>query len=465
MWYAHNCLSCSYVYQAIEQRIDFVRDHVYVITLLISVSLIGLMVIQLYLITIEIDLQRRHFDEKIEDVLEDMHDSIEDDEVLSNQFIQLFSQNVRPAAARDALQSKITHQVQALTDSILLAHNLATLAYDFAFYQRIEDTIVFSTYPKATQPLFQPYSARAGWRIKEAFGGELYRFGLLFHNKFWFLLYQVASVFVVSAVLVVLLLGSFFSTLLVLQRQKQLSALKNDFINNLTHELKTPIFASSIIYKIIREKLHHFTHQELDYHIALLEKENLQLKQKVEKVLELSVLERKDPVLHRQEIDIHEIIRQKTAIYQILISAEKGNITYELRAERSAIFGDPLHIGNIVDNLLDNAIKYCEFSPEIMIYTCNQDDALVLKISDNGMGIDSKDQAYIFDKFYRVSQGNLHQTKGFGLGLSYVKMMTEMHRGQISLESKIGKGSTFTLIFPLYHQNKLKQHASENITG
>ena len=250
---------------------------------------------------------------------------------------------------------------------------------------------------------------------------------------------------------------------MVLKRQKQLTQLKNDFINNLTHELKTPIFASSIIYKIIREKRDKFTKKELDYHLSLLEKENHLLKNKVEKVLELTVLERENPGLNLKETDLHEIIHQKTEVYQVLILAKGGSLEYKLEAKNSLITGDSMHLGNILDNLLDNAIKYSTNAPQIKIFTYNKDDQVVIRITDNGIGIDNDNLPYVFDKFYRVSQGNLHQTKGFGLGLSYVKMMVGLHGGKINIESKIGEGSTLTLYFSILQKTKADTYASKNI--
>lgn len=442
--------------------IDFVRDHTYVITLLIFVSLIGLLLVQFSLINLEIELQRRHFNEEIDEVLDDMDDIIQDDEDLSHQLIALIGDKVHPVDRRDSVEKSMSLKIRHLTDSILRDHNLDYLDYDFAFYHRIEDTIAFTSAIEPHQPDFQRFATYSGGSIREAYGKHIFRFGLLFYNQSMFIVYQIIPILVITTVFIVLLLGSFFSTFMVLKRQKQLSHLKNDFINNLTHELKTPIFASSIILKIIKEKKQKLSSSELEYHISLLEKENQQLKNKVEKVLDLTVLERKDSGLNLQEADFHEIIRQKTGIFQILINAKNGILTYDLSAEKSSIFGDPLHMGNILDNLLDNAIKYSDQAPEIRISSFNLDDDLVIKISDKGIGIDSKNLPYIFDKFYRVSQGNLHQTKGFGLGLSYVKLMTELHGGKINIESRIGKGSTLTLNFPLYKQDKSVPYVSKN---
>src|SRR5690606_38554200 len=184
----------------------------------------------------------------------------------------------------------------------------------------------------------------------------MFRFGLVFHNKFLFVIFQVYSILIIIAFFLLILVGSFFSTLLLLKRQKQLAQLKNEFINNLTHELKKPILASPATIKIINEKMDRFSNGDLTYHLKLLEKENNQLKNKVDKVLELTVLERETPTLNRSLIDIHDIIRQKLPVYQVLVDEKKGRISYDLQATHTSIMGDTMHIGNILDNLLDNAI-------------------------------------------------------------------------------------------------------------
>lgn len=434
----------------INRWIDFLRDHTYIITLLISVSLIGLLVVQFSLITLEIELQQRAFDKEVDEVLRGMHKRIEEDKALSDRLVRLMAGSITDTAERQFMADSVINEVQDFTDSLLLVHNLSYLDYDVGFYHRKEDTVVVSSQVHAHQSEYQKYSARAGWRIKEALGKGMFRFGLVFHNKFLFVFFQVYSILIIIAVFLLILMGSFFSTLLLLKRQKQLAQLKNDFINNLTHELKTPIFASSVIFKIIKEKMNGFSPAELAYHVELLEKENNQLKNKVDKVLELTVLESEKPTLDLQVIDVHEIIRQKASIYQVLVEEQQGRIVYDLRAEGAKILGDTMHVGNILDNLLDNAIKYSNQRLDIRVSTTNREGALVLKISDRGIGIESSERTAVFEKFYRVSHGNLHQTKGFGLGLSYVKSVVDLHNGKIYLESRRNTGSTFTIILPLH---------------
>lgn len=441
----------------LNKWIDFVKDHIYVITILISVSLVGLLIVQYNLIKLEIDIQRHNFDEEIEEVLWDMHHRIEDDEFVSNQLIELIGNKVSSISKRDSIEIALTDEIRYFTDSIMARRGIGFLEYDFAFYQRYKDTIAFASVKEAYQPDFQKYSIKAGWRIREAYGKGIFRFGLVFYNKSLYIVYQIYSILIITLILTLILLGSFFSTFLVLKKQKQLSELKTDFINNLTHELKTPIFASSIIYKIIEEKYSEFSKSELKYNLSLLAKENQLLKNKVEKVLELTVLERTDQRVKHVVMDLHETINQKKEIYKLIVESVSGTLTCRLKATNSMILGDSVHIASIIDNLLDNAIKYSENAPEITIDTFNSGSEISLTITDKGIGVEVKDLQYIFDKFYRVSHGNLHKIEGFGLGLNYVKMMMEIHGGRIKFQSKINQGSTVTITFPNYSNKKFKQ--------
>jgi len=246
----------------INKWIDFLRDHTYIITLLISISLIGLLLVQFSLVSMEIEWQQRVFDNEIDDVLDDMHDRIEDDSLLSGQLIRLMASAIPDTTERRGVADSVINEVTDFTDSLLQANNLSYLDYDVGFYERYEDTMVVSSKAHLQQPDFRRYSTSAGWRVSKALGRGMFRFGLAVHNKFLFVIYQVYLILIIIAFFLLLLVGSFFSTLLLLKRQKQLAQLKNDFINNLTHELKTPIFASSVVFKIINERMNRFSSAE-----------------------------------------------------------------------------------------------------------------------------------------------------------------------------------------------------------
>lgn len=178
----------------LNRWIDFVRDHIYVITILISISLIGLLFVQYNLIKLEIEIQKENFDDEIDDVLLDMHHRIEDDEEISNNLILLIGDKV-PADKRDSLEKYMITEIREFTDSILTNRALDFLDYDFAFYQRYEDTIAFASASDAYQPDYQKYAIKAGWRIREAYGKGIFRFGLLFHNKSLYVVYQIFFLF------------------------------------------------------------------------------------------------------------------------------------------------------------------------------------------------------------------------------------------------------------------------------
>ncbi|MEX0881950.1 MAG: hypothetical protein WDZ72_00620, partial [Cyclobacteriaceae bacterium] len=178
----------------LNKWIDFVRDHIYVITILIFVSLIGLLLVQYHLIKLEMEIQRDKFDEEIEDVLLDMHHRIEDDEYISNQLIELLGDRVHPVSRRDSIEANLTADIRSFTDSILFERGIGFLNYDFAFYQRYEDTIAYTSAKEAYQPDFKKYAIKAGWRIREAYGKGIFRFGLIFYNKSLYVVYQIFSI-------------------------------------------------------------------------------------------------------------------------------------------------------------------------------------------------------------------------------------------------------------------------------
>ncbi|HMU98696.1 MAG TPA: HAMP domain-containing sensor histidine kinase [Chitinophagales bacterium] len=251
-----------------------------------------------------------------------------------------------------------------------------------------------------------------------------------------------------SFVLLVVL-GFFSYTTIVIMREKQLSKVKTDFVNNMTHEFKTPIatigLASTVlmkedIYKM-PEKLHHYA--------TIINEENERLKKQVESVLQSSQIESKKIKLNVTAIDMHQLIAEITKNFEPRIKEHEGNLTTKKEATDFMIKGDIVHIKNILFNLLDNGIKYANKIPQIIVHTKNEKNYFVVSIHDNGKGISNDDKKKIFDKFYRVPSGNIHDVKGFGLGLFYVKDMMEQHKGFVSLKSTVDVGSTFSLWFPI----------------
>ncbi len=231
--------------------------------------------------------------------------------------------------------------------------------------------------------------------------------------------------------------------------QKKVSEMKTDFINNMTHEFKTPIATISLAADSISSPRISGQPDKVRRFADIIRQENRRMNAQVEKVLQIAAVDKQDISLSKTELDMHEIIRQ--AAQNISLSAEKrgGTVELDLQATQTQIFGDQTHISNIINNLLDNANKYSPDSPEIKICTRDVKNCIEVTVSDRGLGMDKESLKHIFDKFYRVHTGDVHDVKGFGLGLSYVKAMMDAHHADIKVKSEPGKGSSFILRFPI----------------
>jgi two-component system phosphate regulon sensor histidine kinase PhoR len=251
-----------------------------------------------------------------------------------------------------------------------------------------------------------------------------------------------------SILLIIISLSCYGLAARLLHKQKKLDEMKNNFINNVSHELKTPIATITFaVANIENEQILH-NPEAVRQLTKVIKEENKRLNAQVEKVLQAAIIDKKISELKKEKVNIHQLINQLADAYELKI-AEKGKIRRRFNATQAKVLGDSFHLSNAISNLLDNAIKYSPENIEIEISTENKNKALEVSISDKGLGISKEQQKLIFEKFYRVPTGNIHNIKGFGLGLSYVKEIVEQHKGVINVESKLGKGSTFTITLPL----------------
>lgn len=258
----------------------------------------------------------------------------------------------------------------------------------------------------------------------------------------WF---QLAASLIFSGIM----LFSFAMTLVTIFRQKKLSEMKNDFINNMTHELKTPIATISLAADSLNNPMVRNNTTMADRYISIIKEENQRMNRQVERVLQAARFDRGEIQIKPEQMDIHETILQAVNNIRLQIQSREGKIYTNLLAQNYSIMADKVHIANVIYNLLDNAVKYSPESPMITVTTKNQGNRLLIRVKDKGKGIAKADQQRIFTRFYRVSTGDLHEVKGFGLGLSYVKEIAEVHGGNVSVESALGKGSTFQISIPL----------------
>lgn len=250
--------------------------------------------------------------------------------------------------------------------------------------------------------------------------------------------------------IIVALVTVFFAyTLIVIFRQKKLSEVKTDFINNMTHELKTPISTIGLSSEMIMRTKVADEPDKVQKYAQLIYKENKRLQNQVERVLNVAKLDKDAISLTKEEFDVHELLEEVKDNFEFNQNGKGGQVLLELNAQNHVLKLDPVHISNVVFNLVDNAIKYCKKDPEIKLLTSEDKKYFTLEVQDNGIGIKRENLKFIFDKFYRVPTGNLHDVKGFGLGLYYVKLIVESHGGTIQVKSTPGVGTTFTLKFPL----------------
>ncbi len=256
-----------------------------------------------------------------------------------------------------------------------------------------------------------------------------------------------------SVAIILIIIAAFYFTISTIFRQKKLSEVKNDFINNMTHEFKTPISTISLAGEVLSDKTIEKSADTTEKYLKIIRNENKRLGGMVENILQAATLEKGELKLKIQETDIHQVIADVLQSLNLQIQSKQGEVATELKAQRYSLFADKLHIGNIIYNLVDNALKYCKEPPRIVISTASDATGLTIMVKDNGIGIRKEDQRKIFDTFYRVHTGNVHNVKGFGLGLSYVKAVVEKHGGHIEVESEINKGSCFIVYLPF--SNKL----------
>ena len=258
-----------------------------------------------------------------------------------------------------------------------------------------------------------------------------------------------------SIIFTIVLLITFLFTLVVVFRQKRYSEIKNDFINNMTHELKTPIASISLAAQMMNDESVPKTEQMTRHLSGVITDESKRLRFLVEKVLQMSMFDKKSVVFKKKELDLNEMVENIAQSFNLRVEHTGGKIYTEIEAVDSAIFVDEVHFQNAITNLMDNAVKYRKSDEPLDIYirTWNDHEKLCLSIRDTGQGIKKENLKKIFDKFYRVHTGNKHDVKGFGLGLAYVKKVVDLHQGDIKAESDLGKGTKFTISLPILKED------------
>ena len=261
----------------------------------------------------------------------------------------------------------------------------------------------------------------------------------------------------------IMIIAAFYVTVTALLRQKKLSEIKNDFINNMTHEFKTPLATISLAVDALRNDKVLQDRTKMDYFSGIIKEENKRMNKHVETILQAAVMDRQELQLNKQPIHVHDLIHEIMDNYVLQLEDKQGSADLSLNARLDLIEADPVHFRNLISNLIDNAVKYSKENLLVKITTHSTNKNLVIRVEDNGIGMSKETVRRIFEKFYRAHTGNIHNVKGFGLGMSYVKTIVDAHHGKIKVESVLGKGSSFTLEIPLFHEKVVTEKVSSHL--
>ena len=293
----------------------------------------------------------------------------------------------------------------------------------------LKDSFVFTLYPNETNRNPDYLMIYFPWEIR-------------------YLMKQMASIIFISIILIIIILMIFIYVIRVIVWQRRLSEMKNDFINNMTHEIKTPISTISLACEALFDKEIKKNHLLSENYLNVINDENKRLDGIAEKILRAATLDSGDFILNMTKVDVHQIIDHVINTIGIHVEVKDGKIIKDYRANNATVKADRIHLTSVISNLIDNANKYSPKKPEIKIITENVAGGVLITIRDEGIGISKENQKKIFDKLYRVPTGNIHNVKGFGLGLSYVKAIMERHGGKVKVESEFKNGSRFSVYLP-----------------
>ncbi len=415
-----------------------VRAAIRNIILLAFISLAGIIATQIFWVKKAVDLKEQQFNHRAYVALKSVADRLIRD---SKYNVELDGIN-KKASNYYTLDFSSPVNVTMLENYLIIESKNQNLNADFEYgiFECTTDSFYYGRFINMS-------NIGKVERLKiKAKPSENYYIGVLFPKKRSYLEDDFNLLLFFSVVLMVVI-GFFTYTILVILKQKKLSEIKTDFVNNMTHEFKTPISTIALASDVLMRDDITLNPERLKHYASIISDENKRLKSQVESVLQVSQIDSNKLQLKLTDVDIHELILRIIKNFEPRVAELHGTIKLSLNAHNTIISADEVHLTNILYNLLDNAIKYCDKTPEIQVFTVNKHRGIEIAVKDNGKGIEKESQGMIFQKFFRVPSGNLHDVKGFGLGLFYVKNMIKLHKGKIALHSVPGVGTTFTIWF------------------
>lgn len=444
--------------------LTFVKKLFVLIIVLISLSLLGIILFQVSWLKnaaiLREDQVRQKIDNAVNEVGLELIQFKTQYSTPYNNDIPLFPRSAHDFFKRNTIHAKMSYQ--QLYNRIRKAFDhagLGDLGFEFMLTLRSDqpfDPVEKQTpnYVQASADTLRNYSTK-GVMITVSSGSafenpdEVLFVAALDYRKL--VLRALTGNILLAILFTLVIIAAFFVTVYTMLRQKKLGEIKNDFINNMTHEFKTPIATISLAVDALKNEKVMSNRERMAYFSGIIKEENQRMNKQVEAILKASQFEKQEVELDKGPVHVHEIVKLVADKFLLQLQEKSGRAELALGAANDLIRGDEVHFTNLVNNLIDNAVKYSKENVPIhlKISSSNAGDKLVLKFEDNGIGMTRETQKRVFEKFYRAHTGNLHNVKGFGLGLNYVKSVTQSHSGSIKVESALGRGSTFTLEFPL----------------
>ncbi len=412
------------------------------IVVLATLCIVGITITQVYWVKRAFDLKEAEFERQV-------------NTALINVAQQIFSMSNTPSPANNPVRQLSTNyfvvMVNGEIDGNLLEFLLRTefekrnikADFEYGIYDCTHEKMVYGNYVsmRDAKGKIEPIKNLPNWT------NQGYYFGVQFPNREAQILNQM-GIWSFSSIVLLLVIVFFAYTLFIILKQKRLSEIQKDFINNMTHEFKTPIATIAVSAEVLKNPEIFKQPERLLKYTTIIENENKRLKKHVERVLQMARLDKEDIGLKKESVNLHEVIQEVVTSMNITLQEKQGKVELFLEARQPMINVDRHHMTNVIYNLLDNAIKYCNNDPFIVIRTKQDDKGITFEMKDNGIGVGQEHQKRIFQKFFRVPTGNVHDVKGFGLGLNYVKQIVEAHRGKITVESVVGSGCTFKVFIP-----------------
>lgn len=381
----------------------------------------------------------------------------------------LLEKKLRRLEVKYDLYNEMIQELKTMDQSLVLSDRVDTvkvfkMLYDALAARGIEASFVYGISSENSEsalyfgPSVENYIADISQSAYKTsmFPGEIYAnetfLRVYFPRIKRDLLGAIGMLLFVSGLFITIIIVVFVVTLKIIFKQKRLSVIKNDFISNMTHELKTPISTISLACEALGDPSIDLSQDVRGNYLGMIKAENSRLGMLVEKVLRNAILEKGEVILNPEPTDLNELIRSTLTHFDLRIRKGGGQVIKDLSENLPHVMIDPIHTGNAISNLIDNAIKYARERPEIHLKTYADKNHVVVEVADNGIGISTENQKIIFEKFFRVPTGNVHNVKGFGLGLSYVSYVVENSGGEITVQSELGKGSTFIIKIPVYYE-------------